>query len=101
VRLTSYLAAKYIFVHCLFPLFVPFLLTFKNDFSLLQFASDQPATIGVDFKVKSIEVEGKKVRLAWMMVTMAVFGFVNEMCMAAGETYYMGHCGTGTLSHSY
>jgi hypothetical protein len=27
----------------------------------LQFASDQPATIGVDFKVKSIEVEGKKV----------------------------------------
>lgn len=28
-----------------------------------QFAADQPATIGVDFKVKQIDVNGKKVKL--------------------------------------
>ena len=35
------------------------LLRFTDD----SFAADQPATIGVDFKVKSIDVEGKKVKL--------------------------------------
>ena len=35
------------------------LLRFTDD----SFASDQPATIGVDFKVKSIDVDGKKVKL--------------------------------------
>ena len=35
------------------------LLRFTDD----SFAADQPATIGVDFKVKSIDVDGKKVKL--------------------------------------
>jgi small GTP-binding protein len=35
------------------------LLRFTDD----SFATDQPATIGVDFKVKSIDVDGKKVKL--------------------------------------
>mmetsp|Transcript_47720 Transcript_47720/g.74461 ORF Transcript_47720/g.74461 Transcript_47720/m.74461 type:complete len:202 (+) Transcript_47720:1-606(+) len=35
------------------------LLRFTDD----SFASDQPATIGVDFKVKAIDVDGKKVKL--------------------------------------
>mmetsp|Transcript_9165 Transcript_9165/g.17795 ORF Transcript_9165/g.17795 Transcript_9165/m.17795 type:complete len:198 (+) Transcript_9165:19-612(+) len=35
------------------------LLRFTDD----SFASDQPATIGVDFKVKQIDVDGKKVKL--------------------------------------
>jgi len=37
--------------------------------------SDQPATIGVDFKVKSIDVDGKKVKLT-------IWDTAGECCLS-------------------
>ena len=52
------------------------LLRFTDD----SFAPDQPATIGVDFKVKALDVDGKKVKLTiWDTAGQVRCAFANRM----------------------